>query len=126
RRWRFHAALRSRVGGAERKHLRQMARLRRRGYGAVLRVAPPRCRLHQKQPAEADRRGYGLALLQRAATRVEGVNGTGGLEMALRQTRRGFIGGIAAVGASACTGVYRAHAAEGALETTTVRLLKFP
>ena len=46
--------------------------------------------------------------------------------MTPRQTRRGFIGGIAAVGASACTGVYRAHAAEGALDTTTVRLLKFP
>jgi NitT/TauT family transport system substrate-binding protein len=46
--------------------------------------------------------------------------------MTPRQTRRGFIGGIAAVGTSACTGVYRAHAAEGALETTTVRLLKFP
>ena len=44
--------------------------------------------------------------------------------MALIQTRRGFLGGIAAAGAAGLLGTKRARAAEGKLETTTVRLPK--
>jgi NitT/TauT family transport system substrate-binding protein len=44
--------------------------------------------------------------------------------MALIQTRRGFLGGIASAGAAGLIGAPRAEAAEGALETTTVRLQK--
>src|SRR5438045_6624876 len=46
--------------------------------------------------------------------------------MSLRQTRRGFIASITAAGAAAYGGLPYARAGEGALETTTVRLLKFP
>jgi NitT/TauT family transport system substrate-binding protein len=46
--------------------------------------------------------------------------------MSLRQTRRSFIASIAAAGATAYTSVPYARADEGELETTTVRLLKFP
>jgi NitT/TauT family transport system substrate-binding protein len=42
--------------------------------------------------------------------------------MALIQTRRGFLGGIAAAGAAGLIRAPRAEAAEGPLETTTVRL----
>ena len=45
--------------------------------------------------------------------------------MAPIQTRRGFIGGLASAGAAGLLGVPRASAA-GALETTAVRLGKFP
>ena len=45
--------------------------------------------------------------------------------MALIQTRRSFLGGIAAAGAASLLGAPRASAA-GALETTAVRLGKFP
>ena len=41
--------------------------------------------------------------------------------MALIQTRRGFLGGMAAAGAASLIRAPRAEAAEGALETTTVR-----
>jgi len=44
--------------------------------------------------------------------------------MALMQTRRGFLGGIAAAGAASLTRVRCAEAAEGPLETTTVRFQK--
>ena len=44
--------------------------------------------------------------------------------MVLLQTRRGFLGGIAAAGAAGLIGAPRAEAAEAALETTTVRLQK--
>ena len=44
--------------------------------------------------------------------------------MVLLQTRRGFLGGIAAAGAAGLIGAPRAEAAEGALETTAVRLQK--
>jgi NitT/TauT family transport system substrate-binding protein len=44
--------------------------------------------------------------------------------MALIQTRRGFLGGIAAAGAAGLIRAPRAEAAEGPLETTTVRLQK--
>src|SRR5271156_5043082 len=44
--------------------------------------------------------------------------------MALIQTRRGFLGGIAAAGAAGLIRAPRAEAAEGTLETTTVRLGK--
>ena len=46
--------------------------------------------------------------------------------MALIQTRRGFLGGIAATGAAGLIRAPRAEAAEGALETTAVRILKTP
>ena len=46
--------------------------------------------------------------------------------MALIQTRRGFLGGIAAASAAGLVRAPRAAAAEGTLETTTVRLLKSP
>jgi len=42
--------------------------------------------------------------------------------MALIQTRRGFLGGIAAAGAAGLIGASPAEAADGPLETTTVRL----
>jgi NitT/TauT family transport system substrate-binding protein len=42
--------------------------------------------------------------------------------MALIQTRRGFLGGIAAAGATSLIRTSRAEAADGPLETTTVRL----
>ena len=44
--------------------------------------------------------------------------------MALIQTRRGFLGGIAAVGAAGLIRDPRAEAADGPLETTTVRIQK--
>ena len=44
--------------------------------------------------------------------------------MALIQTRRGFLGGIAAAGAAGLIRSSRAEVAEGPLETTTVRLAK--
>jgi NitT/TauT family transport system substrate-binding protein len=44
--------------------------------------------------------------------------------MALIQTRRGFLGGIAAAGAAGLIRAPRAETAEGPLETTTVRLQK--
>jgi NitT/TauT family transport system substrate-binding protein len=44
--------------------------------------------------------------------------------MALIQTRRGFLGGIAAAGAAGLHRAKRAEAADGPLETTTVRFLK--
>jgi NitT/TauT family transport system substrate-binding protein len=46
--------------------------------------------------------------------------------MALIQTRRGFLGGIAAAGAASLIRAPRAEAAERPLETTTVRLPKIP
>jgi NitT/TauT family transport system substrate-binding protein len=46
--------------------------------------------------------------------------------MALMQTRRGFLGGIAAAGAAGLIRAPRTLAAEGALETTSVRLGKNP
>ena len=42
--------------------------------------------------------------------------------MALIQTRRGFLGGIAAAGATSVIGTRRAETADGPLETTTVRI----
>ena len=42
--------------------------------------------------------------------------------MALIQTRRGFLGGLAAAGATSVIGTRRAEAADGPLETTTVRI----
>ena len=42
--------------------------------------------------------------------------------MALIQTRRGFLRGIAAAGATSVIGTRRAEAADGPLETTTVRI----
>ena len=44
--------------------------------------------------------------------------------MTLIQTRRGFLGGIAAAGATSLILTRRAEAAEGPLETTTVRIQK--
>ena len=44
--------------------------------------------------------------------------------MALIQTRRGFLGGIAAAGAEGLIRAPRAEAADGPLETTTVRIQK--
>jgi NitT/TauT family transport system substrate-binding protein len=44
--------------------------------------------------------------------------------MALIQTRRGFLGGVAAAGAAGLIRASRAEAADGPLETTTVRLAK--
>ena len=44
--------------------------------------------------------------------------------MALIKTRRGFLGGIAAAGATSLIRTCRADAAEGPLETTTVRIQK--
>ena len=44
--------------------------------------------------------------------------------MALIQTRRGFLGGIAAAGAAGLIRSSRAEVADGPLETTTVRLAK--
>jgi NitT/TauT family transport system substrate-binding protein len=44
--------------------------------------------------------------------------------MGLIQTRRGFLGGIAAAGAASLIRASRVEAAEGALETTTVRCQK--
>jgi NitT/TauT family transport system substrate-binding protein len=44
--------------------------------------------------------------------------------MALIETRRGFLGAIAATGAAGLIGAPRAEAAEEALETTTVRFGK--
>jgi len=44
--------------------------------------------------------------------------------VALIQTRRGFLGGIAAAGATSLIRAPRAEAADGPLETTTVRLQK--
>jgi NitT/TauT family transport system substrate-binding protein len=46
--------------------------------------------------------------------------------MSLIQTRRGFLGGVAAAGAAGLIRALRAEAAEGTLETTTVRLNKNP
>jgi NitT/TauT family transport system substrate-binding protein len=46
--------------------------------------------------------------------------------MALIQNRRRFVAGLAAAGAAGLVRAPRALAAEGALETTAVRLLKFP
>src|SRR5207302_3871319 len=46
--------------------------------------------------------------------------------MALIQTRRQVIGGIAAATSVGLIGTPAARAAEGALETTTVRLTKYP
>ena len=46
--------------------------------------------------------------------------------MALIQTRRGFLGGIAAAGAAGLIHAPRAEAAEGPLETSAVRILKTP
>jgi len=43
--------------------------------------------------------------------------------MALIQTRRGFLGGLAAAGTAALARVPPAHAAEERLETTALRLL---
>ena len=44
--------------------------------------------------------------------------------MAIFQTRRGFLGGIAAAGATSLIRTRWAEAAEGPLETTTVRFRK--
>ena len=44
--------------------------------------------------------------------------------MALIQTRRGFLGGIAAASAAGLIRAPQAESAEGPLETTTVRILK--
>ena len=44
--------------------------------------------------------------------------------MALIQTRRGFLGGVAAAGTAGLIRAPQTEAAEGSLETTTVRLQK--
>ena len=44
--------------------------------------------------------------------------------MAPIQTRRGFLGGIAAAGAAGLIRAPREEAAEGTLETTSVRFIK--
>jgi NitT/TauT family transport system substrate-binding protein len=51
---------------AERGFLRQMARVRPRGYNSILCAAPARSRLHQVEPAEDYCRRHRLALLERA------------------------------------------------------------
>ena len=44
--------------------------------------------------------------------------------MALTQTRRGFVAGLAAAGAAGLVHAPYARAAEGSLETTAIRLVK--
>src|SRR5205085_4298728 len=104
-----------------------MAGLRCRGHGTVLRVAAARGGPDQIDPAEDHRRRHRLALSERIETRAEGVNAKhrGGVQMALLHRRR-FIGGLAAIGAAGVVGMPQARAAEGGLETTTVRLTKYP
>ena len=66
-----------RTADPERHPLRQMARIRCRGHGAVLRAAPARGRHDQVRPEEDNRQGHRLALPQGSQTRAEGVNAYG-------------------------------------------------
>jgi hypothetical protein len=68
------ARLRLRVTDAERRPIRCMAGVRRRGRRAVLGSAHARGGLHQVNPAKDYRRTHRLALPRRAKTRAEGVN----------------------------------------------------
>src|SRR6516165_12728191 len=95
-----------------------MARVRRRRHDPVLCSAPARRGLHQVDPAEDHRRRHRLALPRRGQTRAEGVN-RGSHVMALIQTRRTFLSGIAAAGTAGLIRTRWAEAAEGPLETTT-------
>ena len=78
---------------AERRPLRQMARVRCRGHDPLLCLAPARSGLHQVEPAKDHRRRHGLALSRRAQTGAEGVSAKvkGRLPLPAMQTRRRFL-----------------------------------
>ena len=73
RRWRVHRTLRLRAASARGNPLCEMARVRSRGYLAVLFPAPARSR-HDKVDAQQDhRRRNGLASVEGAQARAEGL-----------------------------------------------------
>ena len=79
------------------------------------------------EPAEDHRRRHRLALPERAQTRAEGVRGrTKGRasRCAMMQTRRRFLTTLSLAGAAGLVRAQPALAEEGALETTTVRIVK--
>src|SRR6516162_9836162 len=102
-----------------------MARVRRRGLPSVLRPPAARGRNDQNKPAEDNRRWDRLAVFERAQTRTEGVSEGKGGSMLTPQTRRRFLTTLSLAGASGVLRPRRPCAAEGALETTSVRLPKF-
>src|SRR5215469_7795055 len=103
-----------------------MAGVRPRGHRPVLCPAAARGRVHQIEPAENHRRRHRLAFLERAQTRAEGVNAkrVGRFPMQTTQTRRRFLTTASMAGAAGFVGASRVVAAEGTLETTSVRLPK--
>jgi hypothetical protein len=64
----FAARLRLCGPDLDREPLRQMARIRRRGHGPLLRPALARGGIHQVEPTEDHRRKHRLAIPQRAQT----------------------------------------------------------
>src|SRR5262249_6602453 len=101
-----------RVAGAQRDPVRQVARVRPRGHGALLRASPPRGRHDQVDPPEDHRPGDRLALPERAEEGAERMIG-----------RRTFVSGLALAGAAGLRGLRPEVAwAEPPPETTTLRI----
>src|SRR5215471_14197257 len=100
-----------------------MARIRRRGHDPVLCFAPARRRPDQVNSAKDYRRGHRLALPRRAETRAEGViSRDGRISMPMQQSRRRFLTTLSMAGAAGLVRAPLAQAAEGTLETTSVRI----
>src|SRR5271166_1496678 len=103
-----------------------MARVRRRGHSAVLCASASRSRPDQINPPEDHCRQHGLALPRRAQARAEGVSvkQQGEVRMPITQTRCRFLTTLSLAGATGLLRTLPSLAAEGALETTTVRIGK--
>src|SRR5205085_11983807 len=114
-----------------------MARIRSRGHAAVLRAAPLRSGLGEVEPKQNHRQRCRLAFPQRAEARAEGVRfeisaeavkreKRGDYRMPILQTRRRFLSTLSLAGAAGLIRPPAVFAAEGRLETTSVRLAKMP
>src|SRR5207244_11286284 len=102
------------AAGHERDSLPQVARVRRRGYGALLFAPSPRGGPPQSRPQEDHRAGHRLAFPQRAPEGVEGMN-----------SRRTFLKGVALVGTVGLQGLRPRSAWAGPpFETGKMRIAK--
>src|SRR5262252_9972080 len=101
-----------------------MARVRCGRHDPFLRASHARGWDDQVDSAKDHRRRHRLALFERAQTRAEGViSRKREVSMPMQQSRRRFLTTLSIAGAA--TGLLRmppVPAAEGALETTTVRI----
>src|SRR5262249_29796196 len=77
----------------------------------------------QNDPDQDHRGKHRLALLQRAQTRAEGlISREGAFRMPVQQSRRQFLTTLSMIGSAGLVRAPPAQAAEGTLETTTVRI----